>query len=388
MPQRRLHSLDALRGFAALSVVLWHWQHFFLIGAVPMQSWQRDWQPFFSLFKPAYLHGWVAVDLFFALSGFVFAWLYADAIAARRMAPIRFALLRFSRLYPLQWLMLVAAALLQWSYHQTAGTFFVYQTNNPLHFLLSAGLVQNWFHGAESFNGPSWSVSIEVLLYIVFFVLCRLRLMSWQGALAMVLVGFAVRHFHVSGNTGRGLMAFFVGCLAFQIAAKIEKRADVRRILRLVAGFALAGWIVVIAQFYWPMLGDFIGRAAEACGVEISLLAFVVLVVAPTIIALALHEWALSADYSRLSFLGDISYSTYMLHFPLQLALANIALRAGWSPMVFQSPFALIAFYAALIGLGWLSYRAFERPLQAAIRRRAGRHAAPPGVADRVTSAP
>jgi len=381
LAERRLHSLDALRGLAALAVVLWHWQHFFLFGRVPMQGWKRDWQPLYTLFKPAYLQGWAVVDLFFVLSGFVFCWLYGEAIAQRRMTPGRFALLRFSRLYPLHLVTLLAVALLQWSYWQAVGAFFVYPTNDVFYFVLSLALVQNWFHGLETFNGPSWSVSIEVLLYIVFFVLCRFRLMNWRGALAMVAVGFAIRHFHMSGITGRGITAFFVGVLAFYAADKIRQRPDAWAVSRLVIAAALVGWIIVILQFYWQPLGDLTSGFKKAYGDEIPLLAFVALVIGPTLMALALHEWVRGGDYSRLSFLGDISFSTYLLHFPMQLALANIAVRAGWSPMVFQSPFVLIAFYAVLIGFGLLSYRAFERPVQAALRRRAASWT----VADSVT---
>ena len=44
-------------------------------------------QPFFWLLKPLYIQGWAAVDLFFALSGFVFFWLYSENIAERRVTP-------------------------------------------------------------------------------------------------------------------------------------------------------------------------------------------------------------------------------------------------------------------------------------------------------------
>ncbi|HEY4123267.1 MAG TPA: acyltransferase, partial [Rhizomicrobium sp.] len=352
MPQRRLHSLDALRGIAALAVVLWHWQHFATLGGA---GWPREAQPFYALLKPGYLYGWIAVDLFFALSGFVFFWLYADAIAARRMTPGRFALLRFSRLYPLHWLTLAAVAILQWTYHRNTGTFFIYQTNDLMHFAASIALAQNWFHGTESFNGPSWSISVEVLLYIVFFVLCRLRLINWQSALAMVLVGFAIRHFHLSALTGRGVMAFFIGGIAFHVTEWIRGRADAVRLSWCAVILAAAVWMVAIAQLYWPALGNEVSRLADLLGHEAPVLLFVVLVGAPTLVALALHEQVLRFDYSKLSLLGDISYSTYLLHFPLQLLIANIAVQQGWAAQDFMSPLVLVAFYAVLIGLGTLS---------------------------------
>src|ERR1700759_328384 len=94
MERKRLTSLDALRGVAALSVVLWHWQHFFAISGDWQDGWRRDMQPFYAVLKPFYLQGWAAVDLFFVLSGFVFFWLYGDAVRTRAIVAGRFAWLR------------------------------------------------------------------------------------------------------------------------------------------------------------------------------------------------------------------------------------------------------------------------------------------------------
>ena len=77
----RLYSIDALRGVAALAVVVWHWQHFYAITGTWASVWNRADQPFYLFLKPLYDQGWVAVDLFFAVSGFVFYWLYLEPVA-------------------------------------------------------------------------------------------------------------------------------------------------------------------------------------------------------------------------------------------------------------------------------------------------------------------
>jgi peptidoglycan/LPS O-acetylase OafA/YrhL len=66
----RLHALDALRGLAALSVMLWHWQHFQLLGTRRL-TWSNatpalnhSLQPFFLMLSVFYAHGFIAVDLF------------------------------------------------------------------------------------------------------------------------------------------------------------------------------------------------------------------------------------------------------------------------------------------------------------------------------------
>jgi len=61
-----LHSLDALRGLAALAVVFWHWQNFFFKGTTPA-AFNRGDQPLFAVFAPLYKDGFLAVNLFLPL---------------------------------------------------------------------------------------------------------------------------------------------------------------------------------------------------------------------------------------------------------------------------------------------------------------------------------
>jgi peptidoglycan/LPS O-acetylase OafA/YrhL len=372
---KRLHSLDALRGIAALSVVIWHWQHFFAISGHFQPGWQRTAEPLYWLLKPLYDRGWEAVDLFFSLSGFIFFWLYAEALREGRMGAGRFALLRFSRLYPLHLATLLLVAALQTVFFRTTGTFFIYGVNDWQHFVSGLAMAQQWLppNLDQSFNGPAWSVSIEVLLYGVFFAFCRLGLKShWWSA----IVAFgAILLLPWNEFIARGLMGFFVGGLAFHAVEAIKMRANAKTIARGIALLAILVWLAAIADFYvgartdsflaahamLPILGDRQSYYFFVC-------VFIFVVSPLTIVALALHEQILGGRYTRVSFLGDISYSTYMLHFPMQLALASLALRLGWGPAMFQTPLALALFYAALIGLGLLSYVCFERPLQNAIR--------------------
>jgi peptidoglycan/LPS O-acetylase OafA/YrhL len=138
---------------------------------------------------------------------------------------------------------------------------------------------------------------------------------------------------------------------------------------------ALAVWILAIVEIYLgpiqllfaqtpaPLAKFFAGHEYP-----IFLMGFIFVISPLTLAALALHEELFGGAWARLTFLGDISYSTYLIHFPMQLALALIALRMGWTPTNFQTGYAMAAFYAALILLGWLAYARFERPLQALIR--------------------
>jgi peptidoglycan/LPS O-acetylase OafA/YrhL len=130
----RLYSLDVSRGVAALSVVIWHWQHFAYQGASLPKGFEQDSMPLFSLLKLFYEMGHAGVQYFFLLSGFVFFWLYRAPIRNRKILPKTFFLQRFSRLYPLHFATLLVVALLQMLFIAHDGNFFVYQFNDVYNF--------------------------------------------------------------------------------------------------------------------------------------------------------------------------------------------------------------------------------------------------------------
>ncbi|HEX4301148.1 MAG TPA: acyltransferase [Rhizomicrobium sp.] len=362
MGPNRLTSLDALRGVAALSVVVWHWQHFFAVGGDWQDGWRPDMQPFYGVLKPLYVQGWAAVDLFFVLSGFVFFWLYGAAIRERTTGAGHFAWLRFSRLYPLHFVMLIAAAVLQFFFFRAHGVFFVYEANDAAHFASSLFLVQAWWPDApQSFDGPTWSVSIEIMLYVLFFAACRFGLKRGWHCLVVAALGGAMLFY--DEHIGRGIIGFFMGGAMVAVWQRLRGHVRARPIAHGLGLVALAGWVALAAMLYrgssWLAGGE--GNPYFLCVFDFVLCPL-------TVLALALHEHARGKAYAGLGFLGDISYSTYLLHFPMQLTLAVIAGRLALTPQFFMQGWVMVAFYAVLIALGTLSYRFFERPLQTLLR--------------------
>jgi peptidoglycan/LPS O-acetylase OafA/YrhL len=383
-PLKRLYSLDALRGAAALSVVLWHWQHFFAISGNWQPGWDRTSQPFYWALRIFYDGGQFAVDLFFAISGFVFFWLYGEAIKNRAVSAKSFALLRFSRLYPLHFATLLLVALLQLLFFRATGNYFIFTANDWEHFLPSLLMAQQWLPPTieQSFNGPAWSVSVEVLLYGVFFAVMRAGQTGPRPALGLAAVGI-VLYFAFNTMIARGVMGFFAGGAAYYASEWIKSRADAKRLGSTIGALALCAWAVVLVEAYFAPIrtgGDWlfsrtpfaVARFYVGERDNFLLLLFILLVCPLSVMALALHEQLFGAPYRRLAFLGDISYSSYLLHFPMQLGLALAALRFGLTPAFFQNGLALVLFYAALILLAGASYTYFERPLQAFLRN-AGR---------------
>ncbi|HVT56503.1 MAG TPA: hypothetical protein VHD34_10730, partial [Xanthobacteraceae bacterium] len=71
-----------------------------------------------------------------------------------------------------------------------------------------------------------------------------------------------------------------------------------------------------------------------------------------------------------LSFLGDISYSSYLLHYPLQLAFiaAVVLLNGSFASGLFRSPWMMLLFFAVLVAVSLLSFHYFEVPLRKVLR--------------------
>jgi peptidoglycan/LPS O-acetylase OafA/YrhL len=219
----RYLSLDVLRGLAALSVVVYHWEHFLFFPGQDATPHAHASQPFYEVLRPLYDSGYMAVDLFFSLSGFIFFCFYANRIRYEGLSGGHFAYLRLSRLYPLHFLTLLLVAVLQYFYFNRYDAYFVYQDNDLRRFILQLLFASNWLPNEPySFNGPIWSVSIEILLYALFFCVCRyasirsafLVFLCFVGALLSLRVAFI----------GRGIFSFFLGGLCFQAMNWIKTR--------------------------------------------------------------------------------------------------------------------------------------------------------------------
>ena len=89
-----------------------------------------------------------------------------------------------------------------------------------------------------------------------------------------------------------------------------------------------------------------------------------------TILALVLLEYRVGPIGQSLSFLGDISYLSYLLHFPLQLFVVILALRFNVDHSLYYSGWAMAGFFVVLLTLSLASHRYVEIPMQRFLRKR------------------
>jgi peptidoglycan/LPS O-acetylase OafA/YrhL len=357
----RLKPLDALRGIAALGMVFWHYQHFGGDGQTyPYRTvWGTSW---------LYEHGWILVDFFFVLSGVVFTYKYLDAIASRRLEGRAFAVLRLSRLYPLHLFTLLCVAAIQWRLAILKQPPVISVKNDLYHFVLHLFMLHGgWFEGGFSFNKPSWSISTELFGYAVFYVLARRFTKNYVGAAAaMVFLGIALNKARweflgVGDFQSRVLMGFFVGSLLFLALRTVRSPRT--------SGAIGAGCFLALLGIGW--LANRIGYDACIGGSDFHAIPEHVLTVFPLVIAAALTFPPLSAVLSLrpLTFLGDISYSLYLIHVPVQMVMLSFMHAPEPATLVAHPKFFWL-YFAGLLVMASASHWLFEIPARRWWRRR------------------
>lgn len=347
----KLLGLELVRFFCALAVLVWHYRHFAFVGDEPVGLIAQN-QPFYRAFGLFYDYGFFGVQFFWAISGFIFFWKYREPIVRGAVGARDFFVLRFSRLYPLHLLTLLAVALLQFLYLRRQGFFFVYQHNDLPHFLAQLAFASNWgFEQGDSFNGPVWSISAEVLVYAVFFLVLR-RTGSVALNLAVPLLWFALLKAHVVSPVLECLCYFYLGGLAAIAAQKLAGTRWARP----------AQWTAGIALVALPAAAWAVGLPRDWHFDLLYLKLYAVVLV------FAVHGLRFGARTGRvIAACGNLTYASYLLHFPLQLCAA---LLFGGAPMPYTAPWFFAAYMGATLGVSWLVFRAVEMPAQDALRRR------------------
>lgn len=377
VPLSRIGSLDVLRGLAALAVVLNHWKHFDH-NVPPEADVDRTTSPFYALAKPLYEYGWVAVDLFFGISGFIFAYFFAQAIRDGQLGCREFFLRRISRLYPLLFLTTLFIAILQVYSLRIYGYGIVYLNTDLYHFVLNLTFASAWgLEAGPSFNGPSWSISVEMLLYAAFYILAlslRSRPVRIAVLLGGVLLGVALQ-MTVTPHIGRGLISFFIGWLVVEwLHDNIDRFPTAFWVGAFAAlwGFALAeAYADVLTRFFLTIFTIALAPEQSASLALLGVRFLMIFALFPVTIAALVVLEARGAMHwiTRFSRIGDISYPVYLLHFPLQCIVILTARQAGFSSGYADTPIFMASFFVVLISLSLASAYWFEKPAQVWVRK-------------------
>lgn len=346
--------LDGLRGVAAVTVVCFH---------------------LFEAYATSHLdqiinHGYLAVDFFFILSGFVVGYAYDDRWG--RMSVCEFLRRRVIRLHPMVVMGAVIGGVL--FYFQGCEAWDVSRITVPallVAVLMSAcllpatpGMEVRGVGEMFPLNGPSWSLWFEYIGNILYaFILrrlptralavftglaaCALALFATAGPLGDICVGFALTDVDFPGGCLRLLFAFPAGLLMSRIFRPVKVR-----------GAFWIGAAAVVLLSAVPRIGGperlwLNGLYDTLCTVAVF----------PLIVWLGASGRTTDAVTTRIcKFLGDLSYPLYMVHYPF------IYLYYAWvknENLTFgESLPGALALVAGCILLAWICLKAYDAPMR------------------------
>lgn len=345
--RRDIPSLTAIRGVAAVAVVVHHQTLFFRF---------NEWTHPFTLISTLFM-GYTGVDLFFVLSGFILTKIY---LTLQPRGWGRFFLRRLLRLYPLHLSILAFMAL------GSLCSIGLAPHKLDWHMLAwSASLLGPFVGlGPKLWNNVSWSISVELVCYIGFPVGVMLLRGAPNWLLGLALAGIAALTWYVHlihpeswvglGALQRGGSDFALGAVTGLLATRVTPSKS------LAWGLELLGAGLIL----WGMLS--------------MQPPFIPLGAATLIFALNAQKGPLNAllTFRPLVYLGDISFSLYLLQFVVffglfaywPLAHYPQQLYPAWAPAFILHE---LGYFAVLILLSSLTYRWIEQPCRALGHRRA-----------------
>ncbi|NDF12684.1 MAG: acyltransferase [Proteobacteria bacterium] len=338
MDKTYLPPLEGWRGVLALSVVFFHFSQLY----------------FDAKYAP---WGYLAVDFFFALSGFIIARQYEASIVMRTVDFKKFAIRRLARLYPLYAFSILVAVLINQ---------YTLEWDSPLKIqdfgfgpsLVMWVIVQLTMTGALFMlpqpNGPTWSVSAEWVVNIVFFGLVwRYRripnVLLWSivacGALYLISVSPQTLETPTKNvPMARAIVGFCLGWLIFRYHKKLP-------VIQLSYLYVFET-VLMIITLWMTVYHDDVVKAGGDYIFELILI--------PTLITVSLYRGGIIGFIFSLpvcTFLGRISYSIYLLHYPL----TYLVVHNDWL-MSFSSPSLGILYIGILIVVATTAYIVIEKP--------------------------
>lgn len=372
--------LDGLRGVAALVVILFHGFETYI--------------PFFG--TQHINHGYLAVDFFFVLSGFVIGYAYDDRWD--RMSTWSFFKRRLIRLHP----MVVAGTLFgaclfffgESDYFSLIGgtepwKFFLCIVLGLLMIPAGTGLDIRGWGETNSLNGPNWSLTFEYIGNILYaFVLRRLptvvlgmfcvasAFLTMNLALGWDVFGFfAQPKYDVIGGWSitpdqmyvgfsRLLYPFLCGLLISRLLPKfITKENPSGSPLGIRGGFWWASLLLVVL-FAVPQIG---GKSCVADGLY---QVFAIVVMFPVIVLIGAGSKTTDKRSAKwCETLGNISYPLYITHFPLMyMQMAWVSSHKDspvWHHVVLNLGILLVA-----IGIAWAFLKLYDEPVRAWLKKK------------------
>lgn len=315
MCKNRIKAFDGLKGISALIIAFfYHFSHFKGYSVPPMKQ----------ILNPLYYYGFLFVELFFMLSGFLMYRNYFNSIINRELSFIQYIKKRIFSILPISIITLLVCTGFQLLFRTINDEYFIDQNFNILHFLLNIFQIQSgWIVNDYSFNLPTWFVSCLLLNYIVFYWLSRLierynlnRIITYIIPIIVGYLNFLLKSnlpFLGAEYAARGYLCFFIGV----ILGCIKKDSISKK---------LKNEIITVFLFTSVAAITFLLMKLNIINVGGGVRVIVIWVVFPIILILCSYNNIISKVLGSKPFveLGKLSLYIFFWHFPIQLIIVTI----------------------------------------------------------------
>jgi peptidoglycan/LPS O-acetylase OafA/YrhL len=335
-----VRALTGVRGAAAFYVVLMHY-------FTPI--------PTTSALMRFFGHGYLAVDLFFPLSGFVMALNYAGNFDRRfgMQDYLRFLTRRFARIYPLYFVILLIASVMM-----ARGLLLAIHSEFWTVFWSNLLMVQNWFR-LESMDFPAWSISAEWFAYLLFPLLLplvfRSRRAMWLTMTAAAAAMAALTALSLRNGAG----------------ASLDQTSGFPSLVRCVAEFSFG--VAVYRSTFTRFGRAILSRSTVVYPLLLAILLLLGIRGSDLAVAL-LFPWfilSLSGEQTAVSrllgsgpveYLGQISFSLYLVHPLLSPVLNRLDAGLRQTGRVHTHALAVAVVLPLLLLCAAAAYTAIEKP--------------------------
>ena len=363
--QQRLYLLDLVRAFAAICVVFSHYQFFY---KAQDKIFDRSAQPFFDILSFGYNFGSQAVPFFFILSGFIFFTFYYQKISEHKINFKNFIILRLTRLYPLHFLTLIIVIFLQQIYFYFENNYYVWDVDNINTFLSHILLIQEWpiieSNIQHGFNASSFSISIELFLYISFFFI-SLNYLKNLSQVGMIVVTSIILYCIVKSSLVLGILLFYYGGFTFYFLKKIEILIKKNKNLVILV-ILILDLIIFNGSLNKFFLNLQLNLNSITGGGLMILLYFIKFPL--VIINLMLIQMFFKNIGKNFQILGDISYTMYLVHFPVQIPFEII--NKNFFKINYSDNFIFLLYIFLVLLFSLLTYKFFELPSKIILRKK------------------
>ena len=372
----KLEALTGLRLFLALNIINYHFGQPLFVGA---PWWLRN-------FVEA---GYVGTGFFFVLSGLVISYVYLDPHGKRKLEPRKFWIARFSRLYPIYllgivaWLPFLPEKLLEGP--RTAFAVFGALLTVPT-------LTQSWFPGVACvWNCPGWSTSADLSMYLIFPLIAthvypRIAASRFKpfalwltGFWLLALVPPSLYMFaEASGEFEKG----------YALWLAVLKYHPLSRLPEFMVG------VVIAKRFAHDLETNWLGRSRRRLGLAWLgsagvILIFAVMALASSfpypllhnglllpVIALVAYGFAAGVgpvsrwlEYKPFQRLGETSFCMYILHNPIFEYLYRSLTLLGVNTNEGKATWFFALYLLTVLLVSWFTYHRIEVPARDRLRR-------------------